>query len=432
MRDGAACHFIPHEKNGFVPHVLKHRVLFGYSAILVLLKVLLIVGYAALPVASVFSSAVTGENVIRLTNVARAAAGLSELVPNDHLAAAAANKAADMLTKQYFAHESPEGLTPWYWIRGAGYDYRYAGENLAVHYFSAEGVQEGWMASPTHRQNILDDRYVDVGIGVAQGTYENYDTIFVVQMFGRLKGYGEAVPTTDVVLLAEEVPTTPTEHPGSSPQEVPTGEPEVAGEVSPTVAEPAQGGEDERPETESLFPGSVPVASPVEPIIDESSVKVVPNGDGYDVAVKVDNAESAAVFLGPQVAELEEQDDGSFAGFIAHEDGVPGESGVAQVFVSAEDADGDRIIRSVATVAPNGTTQDLFVAGGRPTGTVKFLGVFAVNGLEDGVKRFYMFSIVFLTAALLLKIFVKFHIQRHGVILHTLAVIGLASALLLV
>lgn len=184
LADGAHAHFVPSERNGHVPHVLKHRVLVGYSLVLILVKALVLTGYVLLPASSVYSSAVTSENVVRLTNAARSALGLDALKVDARLARAAAAKAEDMVIHAYFAHKSPAGVTPWSWIRAQGYDYRHAGENLAVHLFSAEGVHEGWMASPSHRDNIVSAKYADIGVGVARGTYEGYETVFVVQMFG--------------------------------------------------------------------------------------------------------------------------------------------------------------------------------------------------------------------------------------------------------
>src|SRR5687768_14603180 len=130
LADGVHAHLIPSHRNDHVPHVLKHHVLAGYSLILILIKALVLSGYVLLPAASVYSSAVTAENVVRLTNAARAAAGLVELHVDERLARAAAGKAEDMVINSYFAHTSPAGVTPWSWIRAQAYDYRHAGENL--------------------------------------------------------------------------------------------------------------------------------------------------------------------------------------------------------------------------------------------------------------------------------------------------------------
>lgn len=118
------------------------------------------------------------------TNKARASEGQAALTRNPLLDEAARLKAEDMAKNGYFAHWSPTGLSPWYWFEEAGYTYVHAGENLAVHFTDSGEVVEAWLDSPTHRANILSGNYSEIGIGTAEGEYEGYDTVFVVQMFG--------------------------------------------------------------------------------------------------------------------------------------------------------------------------------------------------------------------------------------------------------
>ena len=184
IRRQARDHFIPHRGNKHHPHILKHRVLFGYSIILILLKIIAVIGPIALPSSTLYSSAITPKNIIDLTNQTRDNLNLSKLKMNDRLAKAAADKAADMLKNQYFAHTSPSGVTPWDWIKKAGYSYRYSGENLAVHFEEAEEVEKGWLVSPSHRANIVNANYTEIGVGVVSGVFEDVPTTFVVQMFG--------------------------------------------------------------------------------------------------------------------------------------------------------------------------------------------------------------------------------------------------------
>lgn len=118
------------------------------------------------------------------TNAQRAQAGLSPLTLNSTLSVAAANKAADMFAKNYWAHNSPTGSTPWDFITGAGYHYTVAGENLAKNFSNSQGVVDAWMASPSHRANVLKSSYRDVGFAVVNGTLNGEETTLVVQMFG--------------------------------------------------------------------------------------------------------------------------------------------------------------------------------------------------------------------------------------------------------
>jgi len=98
---------------------------------------------------------ITAQRMIGLINESRKDSGLLPLKVNDKLIAAAAAKADDMFKFQYFDHNSPSGLTPWHWIKSAGYDYLYAGENLAIDFVTAEGTHMALMRSIAHRDNIL-------------------------------------------------------------------------------------------------------------------------------------------------------------------------------------------------------------------------------------------------------------------------------------
>ena len=101
-------------------------------------------------------AAPSSSEIITLHNNARANQGLDALQSNGLLSQAAQAKANDMLAHDYFAHTSPSGQTPWQWITNTGYDYEYAGENLAIDFYTAQSLQEAWMNSPTHRANIMN------------------------------------------------------------------------------------------------------------------------------------------------------------------------------------------------------------------------------------------------------------------------------------
>ena len=141
-----------------------------------------------------FASPVTSEKLIELTNQARTDNGLTTLVVNSILTASAQGKVGDMLEKNYFAHTSPEGLTPWYWFKLVGYDYIFAGENLAKNYATAEAMFDAWMASPTHRANILSENYKEIGIAIAG----NSEVLYATSHFGARAGAaaGTTSPTT--------------------------------------------------------------------------------------------------------------------------------------------------------------------------------------------------------------------------------------------
>ncbi len=129
-------------------------------------------------------SAIYASVLVNLTNQNRIAANISELKINPLLEKAAQMKADDMATRSYFAHNTPEGKTPWYWFELVGYKYLYAGENLAVNFENSEDVETAWMNSRGHFLNIMNPKFTEIGIATSTGFYKNRQAIFVVQMFG--------------------------------------------------------------------------------------------------------------------------------------------------------------------------------------------------------------------------------------------------------
>jgi len=126
------------------------------------------------------SGVLTSQEILDLVNQDRASHGLSSLELNPTLNLAALAKAHDMLSNNYFAHTSPAGATPWDWFKSMGYNYTYAGENLAEGYTDATELEKSWMSSPSHRANILSPYYSELGLAVVE--YNNVS--LVVQLFG--------------------------------------------------------------------------------------------------------------------------------------------------------------------------------------------------------------------------------------------------------
>ncbi|GAC1574572.1 MAG: hypothetical protein NVS3B9_6410 [Candidatus Doudnabacteria bacterium] len=176
--------FVPHADNNYTPHVLGHRPLSLYAGLMISVKLLSLFSIGLLPANQAFSSAVTPVNILELTNQSRKAYSLSELQMNSALTLAAQKKAADMVKYQYFSHNSPGGKTPWDFIKGQGYNYIIAGENLAINFYDSQALENAWMNSPGHKANILNRDFQDIGIGVVQGEYKGVKAIFVVQLFG--------------------------------------------------------------------------------------------------------------------------------------------------------------------------------------------------------------------------------------------------------
>lgn len=124
------------------------------------------------------------QELISFTNQKRAENGAPALSSNAALSNAASKKADDMFAKNYWAHNSPDGTTPWVFIKQAGYDYVYAGENLAKGFNNSTDVVNAWMASPDHRANVLSQNFKDVGFAVKSGSLNGEQTFLVVQEFG--------------------------------------------------------------------------------------------------------------------------------------------------------------------------------------------------------------------------------------------------------
>lgn len=184
MRKRLKNHFIPHEGNNFKPHFVREKSLvsIGFVAVAIFSLAFSLNSYI-IRHPDLLSAVITGV-LVNLTNSNRASQNLNILTENPTLAYAAQLKANDMAEKSYFAHTSPEGKSPWYWFTQGGYDFLYAGENLAVNFSDSENVVQAWMNSEGHRANILNDKFSEIGIAIAPGTYQGRDTIYVVQLFG--------------------------------------------------------------------------------------------------------------------------------------------------------------------------------------------------------------------------------------------------------
>lgn len=147
--------------------------------------------------------------VISLTNEERSEISKPPLVRNASLDKAAQLKAEHMAKNQYFSHHSPDGISPWHWFDEAGYVYAHAGENLAIHFTDSSEVVDAWMKSPTHRENIVNGLYQEIGVGTAKGEYEGYDTVYVVQLFGTPAVPPEPKPDPAPIAIAEPEPVVP-------------------------------------------------------------------------------------------------------------------------------------------------------------------------------------------------------------------------------
>lgn len=178
-------HFlVPHEKNNHRAKALHHEALLAYMLILAVFNLGVRFFHTKAPEVLGYATDIRVEQLFADTNAQRQTAGLSPLTLNSDLSQAAAAKAVDMFANNYWAHNSPSGKTPWDFIITAGYRYTLAGENLAKNFETSDGVVHAWMASPSHRDNILKSGYRDVGFAIVNGVLNGEETTLVVQMFG--------------------------------------------------------------------------------------------------------------------------------------------------------------------------------------------------------------------------------------------------------
>lgn len=226
-------HFLPNPYKRTRATLLSTKAMFVYCALILALTGVSKLLPTVAPGVLGYASHISIEDLLKNTNQKRVEKGLKSLKINDTLSKAAQKKAEDMFANQYWAHISPSGKEPWDFILGEDYDYIYAGENLAKNYSTSKEVVEAWYKSPSHRDNLLNSNYDEIGFAVVNGVLDGYETTLVVQMFGKLRNSGQVASVNDIPGTnsaeerAEEVSVVPQKVeetvpvPDVAPQEVP-------------------------------------------------------------------------------------------------------------------------------------------------------------------------------------------------------------------
>lgn len=217
-------YFIPHEGNEHQPHLLRWEAMLSLGSLALVVEMLFLAQFWVLLRYPDLLGSIINTALVEYTNAERTPIA-KPLAVSPLLEKAARLKAEDMAAKGYFSHVSPEGLTPWYWFGQAGYRFSRAGENLAVNFTDSQDVVRAWLDSPTHRANLLNENYTEIGIGIAKGLYRERETIFIVQLFGR-----PMVKAAPAVVAAASVPSAP-DKTTSGPERIVPAAPQ-----SPTVA----------------------------------------------------------------------------------------------------------------------------------------------------------------------------------------------------
>jgi len=203
--------FFPHYGNNHKAKIIKTHGIFILTLSFVLFQVFLNFFVLARPSVLGYSSNISPEKIIELTNIERARTNVSPLRENRLLSEAARQKAADMFAFNYWAHVSPSGRTPWAFFTDLGYKYQYAGENLARDFSDPESVIKAWLNSPSHRENLFNQKYQEIGVAVVDGTLQGVETTLVVQLFGT--PYGAIAPKSSTPKTAEKPVVVPIEQP---------------------------------------------------------------------------------------------------------------------------------------------------------------------------------------------------------------------------
>ena len=172
-----------------------------------------------------YATSMSISGLLSATNSSRSANGVAALSLNAKLDAAAQAKANDMASRNYWSHNTPEGNPPWVFVTDQGYSYQKLGENLAAGFSDEQSTINGWMASPPHRENLLDPVFSEVGFGFANNS--NYTSAgggpmtIVVAYYGAPQVVAAAPPPTPTAAP----PTTQNIQQLSPPTASPTPEP---------------------------------------------------------------------------------------------------------------------------------------------------------------------------------------------------------------
>ena len=162
-----------------------------------------------------YATEISSQRLLDSTNKQRTTNGKSPLKLNDKLTTAAQTKANDMAKRNYWSHVTPDGQQPWSFVQNAGYSYLKAGENLAYGFDSSADTVTGWMNSKSHRENLLDSAYSEVGFGYANVANYNKsgpETV-VVAMYGEPQASDGSAPIPASTSPSNDGPVT--SHSGS-------------------------------------------------------------------------------------------------------------------------------------------------------------------------------------------------------------------------
>jgi len=281
-------YLIASEVNGYRPWIMRPQAIACFSLVIWGLRIFLPAGL------TFAEGGIDPTDLMNKINLERTNRFLPALITNSKLNAAAEIKSNDMLSRSYFAHVDPDGHYVWPTIEAAGYTpYKTLGENLAMDFTDAADTVTAWMNSPTHRANILNDKFEDQGLAANYGLFESgHYSILTASLFGTLVKSSKTPPPPPAPQPAPAPTPTPTAHPAPTP--TPTPQP------APTPV-PIQ------PSTEVKITGNISIVPEVtsEKIILHMSVSV--SGTPTEVVARVNNNQSpltAGSIAGEYIGQL--------------------------------------------------------------------------------------------------------------------------------
>ncbi|MBN1331275.1 hypothetical protein JW978_00105 [Candidatus Dojkabacteria bacterium] len=173
-------YFLPTKENNYTPKLLTHKFITIYTFLLLVFNI-------ATSNAKIFAAFadVDAASILEYHNQERLQNGLNTLTLNSKLTASAKAKAKAMMAADCWDHYCPAGKSPWDFIEDAGYQYVYAGENLAEGFSDNKKVFDAWMNSKTHRENILRPDFEEIGIAIEYGEFQGIsNNALIVVHFG--------------------------------------------------------------------------------------------------------------------------------------------------------------------------------------------------------------------------------------------------------
>ncbi len=214
-----------------------------------------------------YATNVSHTSLLASTNTQRNNNGVSTLATSSKLQTAAQAKADDMVARNYWSHNTPDGQAPWVFFTNAGYQYSSAGENLAYGFMTSNDTVTGWMNSPPHKANLLNSTFTEVGFGFANSADyvgDGQQTV-VVAMYG--KPLGAAAPAAP----APAAPAAPVSTPKQQPVKSTVAQPAPAPESSPATAAPLAAAAETAPQAEVITDAPV---QPEQAAVTASSTSV--------------------------------------------------------------------------------------------------------------------------------------------------------------